>query len=82
MLRLPARRSLGGGGLAVAAPPDVLKLNELATVTLRLAEPVYLDAYAANPPNGAFIIIDADTSSTAAVGFVADEAAQAADERL
>jgi sulfate adenylyltransferase subunit 1 len=68
--------------LAVAAPPDVLKLNELAMVTLRLAEPVYLDAYADNPPNGAFIIIDADTSSTAAVGFVADEAAQAAGERL
>ena len=68
--------------LAVTAPPEVLKLNELATVTLRLAEPVYLDAYADNPPNGAFIVIDAETSSTAAVGFVAANAAQPVDEPL
>jgi sulfate adenylyltransferase subunit 1 len=46
-------------------------------VSLRLAEPIHADAYADNPPNGAFVIIDTDTSSTAGVGFVAAAAATA-----
>ena len=59
--------------LQIAAPPDHLQLNQLATVTLRLAEPIVMDGYADNPPNGAFIVIDADSNATAAVGFVAAE---------
>ena len=57
--------------LQIGAPPDTLQLNQLATVSLKLAEPVVVDAYEENPPNGAFIMIDVDTSATAAVGFVA-----------
>jgi sulfate adenylyltransferase subunit 1 len=59
--------------LQITAPPDRLQLNQLATVTLRLAEPIVMDAYEDNPPNGAFIVIDADSNATAAVGFVAAE---------
>ena len=59
--------------LQIGAPPDTLQLNQLATVSLRLAEPVVVDAYEDNPPNGAFIVIDADSSATAAVGFVTAE---------
>ena len=61
--------------LQITAPPDRLQLNQLATVTLRLAEPIVMDAYADNPSNGAFIVIDADSNATAAVGFVAAERA-------
>jgi sulfate adenylyltransferase subunit 1 len=57
--------------LRTVAPPPELRLNQLATVSLRVSEPVHADPYAHNPPNGAFILIDADTSRTAAVGFVA-----------
>jgi sulfate adenylyltransferase subunit 1 len=55
---------------AAAPAPSELRLNQLATVSVRLGEPIYADAYADNPPNGAFVIIDTDTSSTAGVGFV------------
>lgn len=64
--------------LRAGVPPAELRLNELATVSLTLSEPIYADAYADNPPNGAFIIIDPDSSSTAAVGFVAPDEAPAA----
>ncbi len=66
--------------LQVTAPPDALALNQLATVSVRLAEPIHADAYADNPTTGAFIVIDPDTSATAAVGFIAPDPAPAADE--
>ncbi len=59
---------------AAAPAPAELRLNQLATVSIRLGEPIYADAYADNPPNGAFVIIDTDTSSTAGVGFVSEPA--------
>lgn len=68
-------------GSVTPAPPD-LRLNQLATVSVRLGEPVHADAYADNPPNGAFILIDADTSSTAGVGFIAAAAPAPADALL
>ncbi|HTV00693.1 MAG TPA: GTP-binding protein [Luteitalea sp.] len=66
--------------LQIGAPPDTLQLNQLATVSLKLAEPVVVDAYEENPPNGAFIVVDADTSATAAVGFVAADRPAADDD--
>ncbi len=57
--------------LRLVEPPPELRLNQLATIALKSSEPVYADAYADNPPNGAFILIDPDTSSTAGIGFVA-----------
>ena len=68
--------------LQVGPPPAELRLNQLATVSVRLAEPIHADAYADNPPNGAFIVIDPDSNSTAAVGFVASSPAPVADEPL
>ncbi|MVO07772.1 sulfate adenylyltransferase [Flavobacterium sp. TP390] len=47
-----------------------LKLNDIALVQLKLANPMYLDAFATNKANGAFILIDAQTNNTVAVGFV------------
>ena len=47
-----------------------IKLNEIAKVKLKLANPVYLDSYDSNKVNGAFILIDPITNNTAAIGFV------------
>jgi sulfate adenylyltransferase subunit 1 len=68
--------------LQVGAPPSELRLNQLATVSVRLAEAIHADDYADNPPNGAFIVIDPDSNSTAAVGFVAPDPGPSADEPL
>ena len=67
---------------AAAPAPAELRLNQLATVSVRLGEPIYADAYADNPPNGAFVIIDTDTSSTAGVGFVSASETAAASAPL
>ena len=47
-----------------------LKLNEIGQVKLRLNKPIYFDAYEKNKANGAFILIDAQTNTTAGVGFL------------
>jgi sulfate adenylyltransferase subunit 1 len=39
-------------------------------VSLRLAQPIFADAYATNAANGAFILIDELTSNTAGVGVI------------
>ena len=50
--------------------PPQLKLNEIGEAMLRLAQPIFADVYADNPANGAFILIDEWTNTTAGVGFV------------
>lgn len=50
---------------------DSLKLNDIAKVQLKTATPAFLDAFSANRLNGAFILIDAQTNNTVAVGFTA-----------
>ena len=52
--------------------PDApqLKLNEIGTIRLKLAKPIFADRYADNPANGAFILIDEYTHHTVGVGFV------------
>lgn len=47
-----------------------IKLNDIATIKLRLANPIYLDKFSQNKHNGAFILIDQQTNNTVAVGFV------------
>ena len=47
-----------------------LGLNEIGEVKIRLSKPVFIDAYAENKSNGAFILIDEQTNSTAGVGFI------------
>jgi bifunctional enzyme CysN/CysC len=51
-------------------PPDELKLNDIARVTLRTAAPVVADPYSANRITGAFILIDQDSNDTVAAGMV------------
>ena len=50
--------------------PAQLKLNEIGEATLRLSAPIFADDYADNPSNGAFILIDEWSNTTAGVGFV------------
>ncbi|MDV6168353.1 GTP-binding protein [Flavobacterium sp. DG1-102-2] len=48
---------------------NALKLNDIAKVQLKTAAPAFLDAFSHNRLNGAFILIDAQTNNTVAVGF-------------
>ena len=47
-----------------------LALNEIGEVKIRLSKPVFVDSYTENKSNGAFILIDEQTNTTAGVGFV------------
>lgn len=49
---------------------DLLILNDIAQVQLRVSSPVFLDAFKSNRSNGAFILIDMQSNNTSAVGFV------------
>jgi sulfate adenylyltransferase subunit 1 len=50
-----------------------LALNDIAAIELRLAQPIYLDVYAENKANGAFILVDLQSNHTCGVGFVEAE---------
>ena len=52
------------------APASQLSINEIGEVTIKLSKAIYFDAYNDNKSNGAFILIDATTNSTAGVGFI------------
>ncbi|GEP93760.1 sulfate adenylyltransferase subunit 1 [Chitinophaga cymbidii] len=45
-------------------------LNDIGRITLKTAQPVFADAYAENPANGTFILVDEFSNATVAVGFV------------
>ncbi|MBK0370630.1 sulfate adenylyltransferase subunit 1 [Flavobacterium agrisoli] len=47
-----------------------LAINEIGEVTIKLSKPLYFDAYDKNKSNGAFILIDTSTNTTAGVGFI------------
>ncbi len=47
-----------------------LAINEIGEVNITLSKPIYVDTYAANKSNGAFILIDTATNTTAGVGFI------------
>jgi sulfate adenylyltransferase subunit 1 len=50
--------------------PTQLKLNEIGEAELRLSAEIFADDYAANPTNGAFILIDEYSNNTIGVGFI------------
>ena len=52
------------------APASQLSINEIGEVTIKLSKAIYFDAYNDNKSNGAFILIDAPTNTTAGVGFI------------
>ncbi|PUZ30242.1 sulfate adenylyltransferase subunit 1 [Chitinophaga costaii] len=47
-----------------------LGLNDIGTITLKTAQPIFADTFTENPGNGAFILIDEFSNATVAVGFV------------
>ncbi|RNC91766.1 MAG: sulfate adenylyltransferase [Allomuricauda sp.] len=47
-----------------------LGLNEIGEVKIKLSKPIFVDSYESNKSNGAFILIDERTNTTAGVGFV------------
>lgn len=47
-----------------------LGLNEIGEVKIRLSKPVFIDSYVENKSNGAIILIDEQTNTTAGVGFI------------
>jgi sulfate adenylyltransferase subunit 1 len=51
-------------------PATQLAINEIGEVTIKLSKAIYFDAYNDNKSNGAFILIDAATNTTAGVGFI------------
>jgi sulfate adenylyltransferase subunit 1 len=62
---------------------DSLEMNGIGVVNIDLLRPIALDLYGENRSTGAFILIDAETNSTAAAGMItAASAITAAGEHL
>ncbi|MFD1551019.1 sulfate adenylyltransferase [Putridiphycobacter roseus] len=47
-----------------------LKINQIGQVSFKLNQAIYSDNYADNKQNGAFVLIDVKTNTTAGVGFI------------
>ena len=45
-------------------------LNDIGEAQIKLAKPIFADAYNENPANGSFILIDEFSNNTVGVGFV------------
>jgi sulfate adenylyltransferase subunit 1 len=52
------------------APADRLVLNDIARVSLRLAQPVFADPYVENRATGAFVVVDEATNDTVGAGMI------------
>ncbi len=50
-----------------------LAMNDIANVTFKLAQPLFIDAYADNRGTGAFIVIDESTNNTVGAGMILQE---------
>jgi len=57
--------------------PKELAMNDIARVTLSLAQPLFVDAYDVNRETGSFILIDEASNHTVAVGMIEFPAAKA-----
>jgi sulfate adenylyltransferase subunit 1 len=47
-----------------------LKMNDIANVTFKLAQPLMVDSYDVNRATGAFIVIDESTNNTVGAGMI------------
>jgi sulfate adenylyltransferase subunit 1 len=47
-----------------------LKMNDIARISFKLAQPLMIDSYAINRSTGAFIIIDESTNNTVGAGMI------------
>ena len=61
-------------------PAARLVANDIADVTLSLDRAVAIDAYAANRDTGGFILIDRETTDTAALGLIHADKASATEK--
>lgn len=52
------------------ASAQLLKLNEIGNVSIKLSKPIFYDRYDENRANGSFILIDTLTNTTSGVGFI------------
>jgi sulfate adenylyltransferase large subunit len=57
-------------GTLTHEPAETLEMNGIGVVILNLLRPIALDLYRENRGTGAFILIDAETNSTAAAGMI------------
>lgn len=55
----------------IQEPTSALAMNDIARVTLKLAQPIVADPYRSNRATGAFIIIDESTNNTVGAGMIA-----------
>lgn len=53
-----------------SAETDTLAMNDIARLTLKLAQPIFADAYTANRATGAVILIDESTNNTVGAGMI------------
>ncbi|HEX4325321.1 MAG TPA: sulfate adenylyltransferase, partial [Burkholderiales bacterium] len=56
--------------LAQVAGGGVLNMNDIARVSLNLAQPIVCDSFDASAATGAFILIDTASNQTAAAGMI------------
>ncbi len=52
------------------AKPAGLAMNDIAQVTLTLAQPLFVDSYELNRATGSFILIDETANQTVAAGMI------------
>ena len=57
-------------GTLAPAPAEVLVLNDLGRIRLRLAAPVVADRYHEQHEGGRFVLVDDATNDTAAAGMI------------
>jgi sulfate adenylyltransferase subunit 1 len=55
-------------------PADSLRLNDIARISIRTQQPLFVDDYATNRATGSFILIDETTNNTLAAGMIEGEA--------
>jgi sulfate adenylyltransferase subunit 1 len=51
-------------------PAEKLGMNDIAKVSLKLAQPIFADSYAVNRGTGAFIVIDESSNNTVGAGMI------------
>ena len=51
-------------------PAERLAMNDIAQVSFKLAQPLFVDPYADNRATGAFIIIDESSNNTVGAGMI------------
>ena len=47
-----------------------LKMNDIARISFKLAQPLMVDSYNVNRATGAFIVIDESTNNTVGAGMI------------